>query len=114
MTFWGILLLQAFTIFITDNIWVRNISKNNTIWEQIVHAMVKSHFPLPFINWHEGEGDCNDHVKRKKAVQCEVLVTTAINFIFNIALLSPLVILCKKTTYLVDNSFVTFIDSKTI
>ena len=95
LAFWMILFLQILTIFITDKVWTRNIPESATIWEQLMHANLKSHFPLPFTNWHEGDGNCNDHVKRHKAANHEFLVTTAVNLLFNLIMLTPLVILCK-------------------
>ena len=94
--FWGILFTQMLTIFITDKIWGRNIPDSATLWERLMHATLKSHFPLPYGNWHEGKGNCNDHVKRHKAVNHEVLVTTVVNLFFNLIMLTPLVILCKS------------------
>ena len=96
MAFWAILFLQIITIFITDKIWTRNIPESATLWERLMHANLKSHFPLPFTNWHEDDGDCNDHVKRHRAENHEVLVTTAVNLFFNLIMLTPLVILCKS------------------
>ena len=95
LTFWGILFLQALVIFISDKIWVKTIHQNTTLWEGMVHAIEKSHFPFPFTNWHKGSGDCQERRKRKNEAQHEVLITTAINLFFNMILLIPLVILCK-------------------
>ena len=93
--FWGILFLQIVTIFIVDKLWHTNIPLNATLWERLMHATLKSHFPLPYINWHEGDGNCNDHVKRHEAANHEVLLTTAVNLFFNLIMLTPMVILCK-------------------
>ena len=112
LAFWGIMLIQCLTICITDKLVVRNIPDNVTLWERIMHAIVKSQFPFPFVNWHEAFGDCKDHKKRQKDAQHEVFVTTAVNLIFNILLLVPLVILCKyycyKVTIVVHNSVCKF------
>ena len=96
LAFWGILFLQTVTIFIIDKVCVRNIPEMATNWERLMHASLKSHFPLPYVNWHEGDGNCKDHIKRHKAGNHEVLVTTAVNLFFNLILLTPLVILCKS------------------
>ena len=95
LAFWGILLLQMLTIFVIDMVWTTNIPQSATIWDQLMHASLKSHFPFPYVNWHEGNGNCNTHVKRHKAANHEVLVTTAVNLLFNLIMLTPLVILCK-------------------
>ena len=93
--FWGILGLQTFTIFVVDMIWVKNIPKTATIWERIVHAIQKSSFPFPYTNWHQENGSCLDHLRRKEAAQHEVLVSILINLLFNMILLVPLPIFCK-------------------
>ena len=95
--FWGLLFLQLLTILICDKILARSIPGSATLWERIIHSMEKSHFPYPYVNWHEENGNCNDHLRRKNAVQFDVLLTMLINLLFNMALLFPLVILCKKT-----------------
>ena len=94
-TFWGILFLQVIAIFVSDKIWVKTIPQNSTKWERMVHAIEKSHFSFSFFNWQNGNGDCHEHLKRKNEAQCEVLLTMAINLLFNMILLIPLVILCK-------------------
>ena len=95
LAFWVIMFLQMLTIFIVDKVWDRNIPQTATLWERLMHANLKSHFPISYVNWHEGDGNCNDHIKRHKAENHEVLVTTAVNLLFNLILLTPLVILCK-------------------
>ena len=102
MAFWVILFLQVVTIFIIDKAWVRNIPENATLWERLMHSTLKSHFPLPYVNWHEGDGNCNDHVKRHEAGNHEVFVTTAVNLAFNLIMLTPLVILCKLQNDICD------------
>ena len=96
LAFWGILFLQMLTIFIIDTVWARNIPQSATLWERLMHATLKSHFPFPYVNWHEGNGNCKDHIRRHKAANHEVLVTTAVNLFFNLIMLTPLVILCKS------------------
>ena len=96
LAFWGILFLQVLTIFIIDMVLTTNIPESATLWERLMHAALKSHFPLPYVNWHEGDGNCNDHVKRHKAANHEVLVTTVVNLFFNLIMLTPCMILCKS------------------
>ena len=93
--FWGILILQTFTIVIIDKIWVRNIPKCARLWDRTLHALQKSSFPFAYTNWHQEKGTCYEHLKRKQAVQQEVLVAILINLIFNMILLVPLPIFCK-------------------
>ena len=93
--FWGILILQTMTIFIIDKTWVRNVPKSATLWDRILHSLQKSSFPFPYTNWHQENGSCNEHLKRKQAVQLEVLVAILINLLFNMILLLPLPIFCK-------------------
>ena len=95
LAFWIIIILQSLAIFVVDTIWTNNIPQSATVWERLIHAIVKSHFAYPYTNWHEASGNCEDHRKKQKSAQYEVLVTTAVNLFFNMALLIPLVILCK-------------------
>ena len=83
LAFWVLLLAQNITIAIVDKIWVKTIPQIATSWERLIHTIVKSHFPFPYTNWHEATGDCQDHIKRQKEAQHEVLVTMSINLIFN-------------------------------
>ena len=103
ISFFGILFIQSSTIFLTDMAWVKNIPKSTSIWKRIVHAIQKSHFPFPFTNWHEANGNCNDHLKRKKAVQKEFILTSLVNLFFNMIMLVPLAILCKSFSNLESN-----------
>lgn len=96
LTFLAIIFIQSLTIFIFDKIWVKNIPQSVSICDQILHSIHKSHFPSPFNYWHDGNGGCNEHAKRKIAGQHEVLVTIVINLIFHLIMLVPLLILCKK------------------
>ena len=82
MVFLGIILLQSLTIFITDIFLFKSIPSTFTLWERIIHAIQKSHLPIPIQNWHEGKGSCLDHMKRHKLVQREVLTATIINLAF--------------------------------
>ena len=93
--FWAIVSLQGLTIFIADKIWSDNIDESATMWDRILHAMQKCSFPFPYTNWHEENGNCHDHLRRKKASNQEVLTTILINLFFNMVLLIPLPIFCK-------------------
>lgn len=96
LSFWGILFFQTLVIIILDKVWIKTIPNCATLWERIIHAIVKSHFAFPYENWHETVGNCQDHRDRQKAAKHEVLVTMFINLVFNMAMLVPLVILCKS------------------
>ena len=93
--FWGILSLQSLTIFVVDKIWVRNVPNSAKCWNRILHAVQKCSFPFPYTNWHQENGSCDEHHKRKQAVQHEVLAAILINLLFNMILLVPLPIFCK-------------------
>ena len=93
--FWGILTLQSLTIFVVDKIWVRNVPNSAKCWNRILHAVQKCSFPFPYTNWHQEKGSCDEHLKRKQAVQQEVLAAILINLLFNMILLVPLPIFCK-------------------
>ena len=93
--FWGILLLQTLAIFTVDKIWVKNIPHTTSLWDKILHSIQKSSYPFPYTNWHEENGTCLQHLKRKKLVDQEVLVTIIVNLVFNMILLFPLPVFCK-------------------
>ena len=93
--FWGILFLHSLSIFIVDKIWVKNIPQTTNLWNRILHSIQKSSYPFPYNNWHEKKGTCLQHLKRKKLVDQEVLVTIVVNLVFNMILLFPLPIFCK-------------------
>ena len=102
MAFFGILFLQTFTIFLIDIFWLKSMPSTVTLWERILHAIQKSHFPFPYENWHDGDGSCLDHLKRKNLVRKEILMATIVNLVFNMVMLIPLVILCKIKKLLID------------
>ena len=93
--FWGILILQTCTIIFIDKIWVKNIPKTATLWDRVLHSIQKATFPFPYTNWHQENGNCSDHIRRKQLVQQEVLVSILINLMFNMILLVPLPIFCE-------------------
>ena len=103
--FWGILILQSLCIFLIDKLFVKSIPHNVTLWKRFIHACQKSHFPFPYENWHEAEGTCLDHLKRKNDGQLEVLLSIAVNLVFNMILLFPLIILCKFNLMINSNNF---------
>ena len=93
--FWGILVLQTCTILVIDKIWIKTIPNTATLWDRILHSIQKATFPFPYANWHQENGNCSDHLRRKQMVQQEVLVSILINLIFNMILLVPLPIFCE-------------------
>ena len=93
--FWGILILQTCTILVIDKIWMKNIPNTTTLLDRLLHSIQKASFPFPYTNWHQENGTCSDHLKRKQMVQHEVLVSILINLIFNMILLVPLPIFCE-------------------
>ena len=95
LVFLGLLFLQSLTIFIVDAKWNKIILQDATIWDRILHATQKSHFPFAYVNWYKGIGNCMDHLRRKKETDIEVLSTIFVNLLFNMAMLIPLGILCK-------------------
>ena len=95
LVFLGLLFLQTLTIFLVDAKWNKIILQDATIWDRILHATHKSHFPFAYVNWYKGIGNCMDHLRRKKETDIEVLSTIFVNLLFNMAMLIPLGILCK-------------------
>ena len=94
--FLGIFTMHVLTILIVDKIWVKNIPQCATLFERLLHSVLKSNYAFPYTNWLNGNGGCLDHINGKKAAQTEVFISMAINLIFNLILLFPLNILCKQ------------------
>ena len=67
--FWGILILQTCTILVIDKIWVKNIPNTATLWDRLLHSIQKASYPFPYANWHQENGNCSDHLRRKQMVQ---------------------------------------------
>ena len=86
---------QIFTIFIVDKIWMKNTTTSNSFWQGFINSVQKSHLPFPYDDWDVEKGGCLDHIERQRKVQKEFLATAAINLVFNLVLLTPMVILCK-------------------
>ena len=99
LVFLGLLFIHSITIFLVDAKWNKNSLQNTKIWDRILHSIQKSHFPFPYVNWYKQDGNCMDHLKRKKETDKEVLSTIFVNLLFNIAMLIPLGILCKISEY---------------
>ena len=95
LVFWGMLLLQTLAILTVDKILVKNIPQNTNLWDRILHSIQKSSYPFPYTHWHEENGSCLQHLKRKKLVDQEVLITIIVNLVFNMILLFPLPVFCK-------------------
>ena len=93
--FLGLLLLQSLTIFLVDAKLNTYMLQESNIWDRILHAIQKMHFPFPYVKWYKGDGNCMDHLKRKKETDIEVLSTIFVNVLFNMGMLTPLRILCK-------------------
>ena len=99
VVFFGILIIHVLTLFIVDKIWVKNIPQCTTLFERLLHSVLKSNFPFPYTNWQNGNGDYLDHMNGKKVAQTEVFISMAINLVFNVILLFPLNILCKTYSF---------------
>ena len=95
MLFWIILIIQTIAIMILDHFWLQIIPKNATVLERVMHAHLKSHFPFPYDDWDAGKGSSQDHLRRQKAAQREVILTTCVNLSFSLIFLCPLIVLCE-------------------
>ena len=73
-----------------------NTPSSTSLWERCIHSIQQTHFPFPFDDWDLGTGGCKDHIKRKQCAQKEFLVKTAINLIFTLVQLTPMVILYQN------------------
>ena len=95
--FWGILFLQALTVFFVKS----RLSKaflEMTIFERIIHALENIHVGQCTEDWDHQKGAAKDHLQRKNANWKEYLCLSLTNYFFNFLLLTPLCIL-GKTIY---------------
>ena len=93
--FAGLLAFQTFVIFVVKYFWSLDF-KNLNCLEKLLHSIESSHFAFPVHDWDHEQGSCEDHMYRMKRNRTETLIVTMINLGFNLILLFPLAILCKK------------------
>ena len=93
--FAGLLAFQTFVIFVVKYFWSLDF-KNLNCLEKLLHSIETSHFAFPVHDWDHEQGSCEDHMYRMKRNRTETLIVMMINLGFNLILLFPLGILCKK------------------
>ena len=95
LIFWSILVVQNIVLFIVKYFSSEQFKKLKW-FDKIFHSMECCNFAFPAYDWDHENGDCHDHYKRMLETKKEVQINLLINTLFNIALLFPLPILCKK------------------
>ena len=107
--FWGLFALQTIIIFVVKYYWSSQFKGLNCL-EKVLHSLENSHFPFPVHDWDHEKGSCLDHFHRMKRNRTEILIVTGVNLVFNLILLFPLAILCKKINQLIqyDNTSMHF------
>ena len=97
----GLTSKEFFIIFLTMwflqifFIWLHNFLrspafKSLSAFDQIMHSFQSVITPAPSVDWVYGQGDCEDHFKRMKDVEKEVIGVIKINSIFNILHILPI------------------------
>ena len=81
--------IQVFCIWL-HNFFVSNIFRNLSVFDRIMHAFQSVTTPFSSKDWADGEGTCEEHFKRMKKVEKEVIGTIKINAIFLILHILPL------------------------
>ena len=79
-------------------IWVKNLYKSESFCklsflDQFIHAFSCVILATPSMDWETGQGDCEEHFRRMKNVQNEVIGTIKINSFFQSLHLMPLLYL---------------------
>ena len=79
-------------------IWLKNLCKSKSFCElsfldQFIHVFHCVIMPIPSEDWETGQGDCEEHFRRMKNVQNEVIGTIKINSLFQSLHLMPLLYL---------------------
>ena len=88
--FWLIIILHATAILVIKLITVEKFYKSNTL-EIILHCLENCNIPQPWRDWDEGEGTVEEHKKRFSKVRREVVSTMAVNLLFNMVMLVPMI-----------------------
>ena len=91
--FVGILISQAFTIFLTKIQLSHEFCQQQSTIEKFIHVMENCHIGFNTKEWDAAKGNAKAHQRRMLRNQKEVLILIIINFFYNILLLSPIIIL---------------------
>ena len=97
VAFWIIHFCQIFVILFIDKVWLKSQTSSVSLCRRFFNSVLKSHFPFPDNDWDVKNGGCLVHIKRQRKNQKEFMILTGVNLIFNMALLTPLLMLCKFT-----------------
>merc|ERR1719318_2466897 len=87
--FWVILATQTIAIAITKGIMSKDYRKTSYL-RMFVHALENANIPNAFLDWDVLHGTIQEHKDRLNKVTKEVTAVIAVNFIFNLLLLTPL------------------------
>ena len=82
--------LNTVVIFITKYALVNEFRRINII-KQFAHSVENCSIVTPYKDWDFDHGCVEDHKKRFKLVNKEVVVTMIVNFLFNCSMLVPLI-----------------------
>merc|ERR1712066_439775 len=84
--FIALYVLQTLSVFIVKYVVVKDFRKINII-KQFAHALENCGIVFPVKDWDAEVGTIEDHKKRMKKVNKEMLLTMTVNFLFNFLML---------------------------
>ena len=88
--FWLTIILHATAIFVIKLFTVEKFYKFNTL-EIVLHCLENCNIPQPWRDWDEGDGTVEEHRTKYRRVRREVVSTMAVNLLFNMVMLVPMI-----------------------
>ena len=92
-------ILHIFGIYLITHFLLKSTPTTLTSLEKFMVAVDQSHFPFSYEDWDEKKGGCLDHSERRRKIQKEFKILTAINLLVNMVLCVPILIICKYCTF---------------
>ena len=88
--FWLTIILHATAILVIKLFTVEKFYKFNTL-EIVLHCLENCNIPQPWRDWDEGAGTVEEHRTKYRRVRREVVSTMAVNLLFNMVMLVPMI-----------------------
>ena len=88
--FWVILGIHIYSNVCLKLIFSRDFRLEASALEMFVHGLENCNIPYVWKDWDESKGDVENHCQRFWIVRKELIVTLGVNFLFNSAMLFPL------------------------
>ena len=104
--FWFLFVIQAFLILGAKRITNPNVFKNLHWLQKITHSLENVWIPAPMQDWDHVHSTLDEYKKKRRKISLEIAVTIGVNFLQNVAMLTPIWIFAHKVNerhqFLVD------------